>query len=70
MVSRRALLLIASVPGHSLPFNFNWELKHYKFYINDDTGLTLTYFATGSNLIACGFKGNTVRKLFYGKNSQ
>ena len=30
-----------------------WELKLYKVYINDDTGLTLTYFKARSNWVTC-----------------
>ena len=28
---------------------YNWGLKVYKVYINDDPGLTLTYFMARSN---------------------
>ena len=29
----------------------HWVLEYYKVYSNDDPGLTLTYFTTGSNLV-------------------
>ena len=36
-------------------------LKLYKVYINDDPGLTLTYFTTRSNLVANMFEwGNII----------
>ena len=31
-------------------------LKLYKLYINDDPGLTLTYFTTRSNWVTCTFE--------------
>ena len=31
-------------------------LKHYKVHINDDPGLTLTYFTARSNWVACTFE--------------
>ena len=31
-------------------------LKLYKVYINDDPGLTLTYFTARSNWVACTFE--------------
>ena len=38
-------------------------LKYYQVYSNDDTGLTLTYFTTRSNLVPYAFvweKGKTM----------
>ena len=43
-------------------------LKLYKVYINDDPGLTLTYFTTRSNSVAYTFEwGKTVTNLFNGE---
>ena len=33
-----------------------WELKHYKVYLNDDPGLTMTCFTLSQNLVACVFE--------------
>ena len=42
-------------------------LKVYKVYINDDPGLTLTYFTARSNWVNYSFKwGKTVTKSFNG----
>ena len=41
----------------------HWGLKLYKVYINDDPGLTLTYFTARSNLVPYAFvweKGKTM----------
>ena len=41
----------------------HWGLKLYKLYINDDPGLTLTYFMARSNLVPYAFvweKGKTM----------
>ena len=35
---------------------YHWGLKLYKVYINDDPGLTLTYFTAGSNSVICTFE--------------
>ena len=35
---------------------YHWGLKFYKMYLNDDTGLTLTYFTATSNGVACTFE--------------
>ena len=35
---------------------YHWELKLYKVYINNDTGLTLTYFMARSNWVTCTFE--------------
>ena len=44
-------------------------LKLYKVYINDEPGLTLTYFTARSNWVAYTFEwGKTVTKLFNGEN--
>ena len=44
-------------------------LKLYKIYINDDPGLTLTYFTARSNWVAYTFEwGKLFQKLFNGKN--
>ena len=34
----------------------HWGLKLYKVYINDDPGLTLTYFTARSNWVICTFE--------------
>ena len=34
----------------------HWGLKHYKVNINDEPGLTLTYFTARSNLVDCAFE--------------
>ena len=42
---------------------WHWGLKLYKVYINDDPGLTLTYFTIRSNLVPYVFvweKGKTM----------
>ena len=42
---------------------YHWGLKLYKVYINDDPGLTLTYFTARSNLVPYAFvweKGKTM----------
>ena len=42
-------------------------LKLYKVYINDDPGLTLTYFTARLNWVACTFEwGKTITKSFNG----
>ena len=42
-------------------------LTLYKVYINDDPGLTLTYFTARSNWVTCVFDlGKTVTKSFNG----
>ena len=47
---------------------YHWGLKLYKLYINDDTGLTLTYFTARSNWVTSTFEWEkTVTKLFNGK---
>ena len=46
-----------------------WGLKLYIVYINDDPGLTLTYFTARSNWVAYTFEwGKTVTKSFNGGN--
>ena len=35
---------------------YHWGLKLYKMYINDDPGLTLTYFTARSNWVAITFE--------------
>ena len=35
---------------------YHWGLKFYKDYINDDPGLTLTYFMAKSNWDTCTFE--------------
>ena len=43
-------------------------LKLYKVYINDDPGLTLTYFTARSNLVAYTFdKGRVLQSHLMGK---
>ena len=42
---------------------YHWGLKLYKVYVNDDPGLTLTYFTARSNLVPYTFvleKGKTM----------
>ena len=42
---------------------WHWGLKLYKVYINNDPGLTLTYFMARSNLVPYAFvweKGKTM----------
>ena len=34
----------------------HWKFKFYKIYINNDPGLTLTYFTTRSNWVAYMFE--------------
>ena len=34
----------------------HWGLKLYKVYINDNPGLTLTYFMVRSNWVTCTFE--------------
>ena len=49
----------------------NQGLELYKIYINNDPGLTLTYFTTRSNWVAYTFEwGKTVTKSFNGENLQ
>ena len=41
----------------------HWVLKYYQVYLNDDPGLTLTYFTARSNLVPYAFvweKGETM----------
>ena len=33
----------------------HWVLEYYQVYSNDDSGLTLTYFTGGSNLVPYDF---------------
>ena len=35
---------------------YHWGLKLYKVYINDDPGLTLTYFTAWSNWVTFTFE--------------
>ena len=35
---------------------YHWGLKLYKVYINDDPGLTLTYFTARSNWVTYTFE--------------
>ena len=35
---------------------YHWGLKLYKVFINDDPGLTLTYFVAMSNWVICTFE--------------
>ena len=41
----------------------HWRLRLYKVHINGDTGLTLVYFTTRSNLVACAFEGKNCYKV-------
>ena len=40
--------------------------KFFKIYINDDTGLTLTYFMAGSNLVPKASVCKKVKKCIFG----
>ena len=42
---------------------YNWGLKLYKVYINDDPGLTLTYFMARSNGSPVRLKGENCYKV-------
>ena len=47
------------------------ELKLYKVYINDDPGLTLTYFTARSNWVAYTFEwGKLLQSHLMGENLQ
>ena len=49
----------------------HWGLKVFKVCINEDPGLTLTYFCQWSNLVTHTFEwGKIVTKSFNGKNLQ
>ena len=41
---------------------YHWRLKLYKVYINDDLGLTLTYFMARSNWVTCTFEWGKLLK--------
>ena len=38
------------------PGMWHWGLKLYKVYINDDLGLTSTYFTARTNWVTCMFE--------------
>ena len=47
----------------------HWVFKLYKVYINDDPGLTMTYFKERPNKVTSTFYwGKIVTKSFNGKN--
>ena len=47
----------------------HWGLKLYKVYINDDPGLTLTYFTARSNCVSYTFEsGKLIQSHFMGEN--
>ena len=50
----------------------HWEIKLHKVYINDDPGLTLTYFTARSNLVAYAFEWEKLLQSHFnnGKNLQ
>ena len=41
----------------------HWGLKLYKVYINNDPGLTMTYFTARSNLVAYAFEWGNLLQL-------
>ena len=41
----------------------HWGLKLYKVYINDDPGLTLTYFTASSNWVTCTVEWKNCNKV-------
>ena len=45
---------------------YHLGLKLYKVYINDDPGLTLTYFTAGSNSVICTFEWGKLTNSFNG----
>ena len=50
---------------------YHWGLKFYKVYINDDPGLTLTYFVAMSNWVICTFEwGKLLKSHLIGENLQ
>ena len=53
-----------------LKLGMYWGLKFYKVYINDDPGLTLTYFMARSNWVTCTFEwGKSDSKSFNGEKT-
>ena len=47
----------------------HWVLKLYKFYVNDDPGLTLTYFTARSNWVVYMFEwGKLLQSQLMGEN--
>ena len=47
------------------------RLKLYKVYINDDPGLTVTYFTARSNWVACTYDwGKLLQSYLIGENLQ
>ena len=62
MVKTFKNLLLQNQKSYDLE-TWHWGLKLYKVYINDDPGLTLTYFTARSNLVPYAFvweKGKTM----------
>ena len=45
---------------------YHWGLKLFKVYINDDPGLTLTYFTARSNWVTCTFGWGKLLQSFNG----
>ena len=45
------------------PWKFVCSIKCYQICSNDDTGLTLTYFTTRSNLVPCAFVWEKVKTM-------
>ena len=41
---------------------YHWKIKLYKVYINNDPGLTLTYFTARSNWVICTLNGENCYK--------
>ena len=64
MVKTLKNLLLQNQKSYDLELGmYHWGLKLYKIYINDDPGLTLTYFTARSNLVPYAFvweKGKTM----------
>ena len=49
----------------------HWGLKLYTVYINDDPGLTLTYFIARSNWVPCTFEwGKLLQSILMEENLQ
>ena len=49
----------------------HWRLKLYKVYINDDPGMTFTYFTARSNWVAYTFEwGKLLQSHLMGENLQ
>ena len=49
---------------------YHWGLKVFKVYINDDPGLTLTYFMARSNWVAVRLNGENLQSHLMEENLQ